>query len=35
VPFIVLDEAQSFGYGSLEEVRLLLGLNLTVVSNAK
>ena len=25
---IVLDEAQSFGYGSLEEVRLLLGLNL-------
>jgi type II secretory pathway predicted ATPase ExeA len=28
VPFIVLDEAQSFGYGSLEEVRLLLGLNL-------
>jgi type II secretory pathway predicted ATPase ExeA len=28
VPLIVLDEAQSFGYGSLEEVRLLLGLNL-------
>jgi type II secretory pathway predicted ATPase ExeA len=28
VPCIVLDEAQSFGYGSLEEVRLLLGLNL-------
>jgi type II secretory pathway predicted ATPase ExeA len=28
VPVIVLDEAQSFGYGSLEEVRLLLGLNL-------
>lgn len=27
-PLIVLDEAQSFGYGSLEEVRLLLGLNL-------
>ena len=25
VPLIVLDEAQSFGYGSLEEVRLLLG----------
>ena len=28
VPLIVLDEAQNFGYGSLEEVRLLLGLNL-------
>jgi type II secretory pathway predicted ATPase ExeA len=28
VPLIVLDEAQGFGYGSLEEVRLLLGLNL-------
>ena len=28
VPLIILDEAQSFGYGSLEEVRLLLGLNL-------
>lgn len=28
VPVIILDEAQSFGYGSLEEVRLLLGLNL-------
>lgn len=28
VPLIVLDEAQCFGYGSLEEVRLLLGLNL-------
>lgn len=28
VPLIVLDEAQSFGYGSLEEVRLRLGLNL-------
>jgi len=28
VPFIVLDEAQNFSYGSLEEVRLLLGLNL-------
>ncbi len=28
VPVIVLDEAQGFGYGSLEEVRLLLGLNL-------
>jgi len=28
VPLIVLDDAQSFGYGSLEEVRLLLGLNL-------
>ena len=28
VPLIVLDEAQSFSYGSLEEVRLLLGLNL-------
>jgi type II secretory pathway predicted ATPase ExeA len=28
VPLIVLDEAQSFAYGSLEEVRLLLGLNL-------
>jgi type II secretory pathway predicted ATPase ExeA len=27
-PLIILDEAQSFGYGSLEEVRLLLGLNL-------
>ena len=27
-PLIVLDEAQSFSYGSLEEVRLLLGLNL-------
>jgi type II secretory pathway predicted ATPase ExeA len=28
VPLIVLDEAQSFSYGSLEEIRLLLGLNL-------
>jgi len=28
LPLIVLDEAQSFSYGSLEEVRLLLGLNL-------
>jgi type II secretory pathway predicted ATPase ExeA len=28
VPLIILDEAQSFSYGSLEEVRLLLGLNL-------
>jgi type II secretory pathway predicted ATPase ExeA len=28
VPLIVLDEAQSFAYGSLEETRLLLGLNL-------
>jgi type II secretory pathway predicted ATPase ExeA len=28
VPVIVLDEAQSMNYGSLEEVRLLLGLNL-------
>ena len=28
VPLILLDEAQSFGYSSLEEVRLLLGLNL-------
>jgi len=28
VPVIVVDEAQSMGYGSLEEVRLLLGLNL-------
>jgi len=28
VPVIVLDEAQGFSYGSLEEVRLLLGLNL-------
>src|SRR5437899_5545246 len=28
VPLIVLDEAQNFSYGSLEEVRLLLGLNL-------
>jgi type II secretory pathway predicted ATPase ExeA len=28
VPLILLDEAQSFGCGSLEEVRLLLGLNL-------
>lgn len=28
VPLIVLDEAQSFGCGSLEEIRLLLGLNL-------
>jgi len=28
VPLIVLDEAQCLGYGSLEEVRLLLGLNL-------
>jgi type II secretory pathway predicted ATPase ExeA len=28
VPLIILDEAQSFTYGSLEEVRLLLGLNL-------
>src|SRR5207237_10090309 len=28
VPLILLDDAQSFGYGSLEEVRLLLGLNL-------
>ena len=28
VPVIILDEAQSMAYGSLEEVRLLLGLNL-------
>ena len=28
VPLLVLDEAQSFSYGSLEEIRLLLGLNL-------
>jgi type II secretory pathway predicted ATPase ExeA len=28
VPLIILDEAQNFAYGSLEEVRLLLGLNL-------
>jgi type II secretory pathway predicted ATPase ExeA len=28
VPVIILDEAQSLAYGSLEEVRLLLGLNL-------
>jgi type II secretory pathway predicted ATPase ExeA len=28
VPVIVLDEAQGFSYASLEEVRLLLGLNL-------
>jgi type II secretory pathway predicted ATPase ExeA len=28
LPLILLDEAQSFSYGSLEEVRLLLGLNL-------
>jgi len=28
VPLIVLDEAQGFACGSLEEVRLLLGLNL-------
>jgi type II secretory pathway predicted ATPase ExeA len=28
VPLLVLDEAQHFGYGPLEEVRLLLGLNL-------
>jgi len=28
VPVIILDEAQSLSYGSLEEVRLLLGLNL-------
>jgi len=28
VPLILLDEAQSFAYSSLEEVRLLLGLNL-------
>jgi type II secretory pathway predicted ATPase ExeA len=28
VPLLVLDDAQGFGYGSLEEVRLLLGLNL-------
>lgn len=28
VPVILLDEAQGLGYGSLEEVRLLLGLNL-------
>jgi len=28
VPLIILDEAQNFGYGPLEEVRLLLGLNL-------
>lgn len=28
VPLILLDDAQNFGYGSLEEVRLLLGLNL-------
>jgi type II secretory pathway predicted ATPase ExeA len=28
VPIIVLDDAQNLAYGSLEEVRLLLGLNL-------
>jgi len=28
VPLLVLDDAQNFGYGPLEEVRLLLGLNL-------
>ena len=28
VPVIVLDDAQNVAYGSLEEVRLLLGLNL-------
>jgi type II secretory pathway predicted ATPase ExeA len=28
VPLLVLDEAQHFGYGPLEPVRLLLGLNL-------
>jgi type II secretory pathway predicted ATPase ExeA len=28
VPLILLDDAQNFGYSSLEEVRLLLGLNL-------
>lgn len=28
IPVILLDEAQNMGYGSLEEVRLLLGLNL-------
>ena len=28
VPLIILDEAQNLAYGSLEEVRLLLGLNL-------
>ena len=28
VPVMVLDEAQNLGYGTLEEVRLLLGLNL-------
>lgn len=28
VPVIILDDAQSLSYGSLEEVRLLLGLNL-------
>lgn len=28
VPVIILDDAQSLAYGSLEEVRLLLGLNL-------
>jgi type II secretory pathway predicted ATPase ExeA len=28
VPLILLDDTQNFGYGSLEEVRLLLGLNL-------
>jgi type II secretory pathway predicted ATPase ExeA len=28
VPVIILDEAQSLSYGSLEEARLLLGLNL-------
>jgi type II secretory pathway predicted ATPase ExeA len=28
VPLIILDDAQNLGYGSLEEVRLLLGLNL-------
>jgi type II secretory pathway predicted ATPase ExeA len=28
VPVLLLDDAQNFGYGSLEEVRLLLGLNL-------
>ena len=28
VPLIIIDEAPCFGYGSLEEARLLLGLNL-------
>jgi hypothetical protein len=28
VPLIIMDEAPCFGYGSLEEARLLLGLNL-------